>query len=47
MFSTQTMLVHIAVPVGVLSTGDLTGTVLAANDIVNLQKFILLSYSIS
>ena len=40
------MLVHVTVLIRILSTADLVGAILAADDIVNLQKFVLLFYLI-
>lgn len=42
MFATQSMLIHVTVLIRILSTGDLVDAVLAANDIVNLQRLELL-----
>ena len=38
MFATQSMLVHVAILIRILSTGNLIDVVLAANDIVHLQR---------
>lgn len=38
------MLVHVTVLIRILSTGNLIDAVLAANDVVNLQRLELLSY---
>ena len=44
MFATQSMLVHVTVLIRILPTSDLIDVILAADDVVNLQRLELLSY---